>query len=249
MRLPAQNQGVARCGKRDFVHALDNRPLATPAMTARVPDRRRPPALLGPARELPPVAQRRAADPVPLRRLPRDPPPLPAARLPRGRGAVTRRRNRSTSKRSGIRAIRVGEMRYVARAAPRARPADGRGRAGVARPRRRGARPRAARRRFAFVRSVRHKPRANPSPADGAPGGMTDAKWRAGFRALARHGLRFDLQTPWWHLARSGAARRPTSRHADHPQSHRPAGRSQRRRHRRLAARDGDARRVPERRR
>jgi predicted TIM-barrel fold metal-dependent hydrolase len=41
---------------------------------------------------------------------------------------------------------------------------------------------------FAFVRSVRHKP---------PPGAMLDAKWRAGFAALARNGLRFDLQTPW----------------------------------------------------
>ena len=54
---------------------------------------------------------------------------------------------------------------------------------------------------FPFVRSIRHKPRANRSPADGAPGGMTDAKWRAGFALLARNRLRFDLQTPWWHLA------------------------------------------------
>jgi predicted TIM-barrel fold metal-dependent hydrolase len=54
---------------------------------------------------------------------------------------------------------------------------------------------------FPFVRSVRHKPRANRSPGDGAPGGTTDAKWRAGFGELARLRLRFDLQTPWWHLA------------------------------------------------
>lgn len=54
---------------------------------------------------------------------------------------------------------------------------------------------------FAFVRSVRHKPRANRSPADAAPGGMSDARWRSGYAQLARHGLRFDLQTPWWHLA------------------------------------------------
>lgn len=54
---------------------------------------------------------------------------------------------------------------------------------------------------FAFVRSVRHKPRANPSPGDAAPGGTTDAKWRAGYAHLLRNGLRFDLQTPWWHLA------------------------------------------------
>lgn len=53
---------------------------------------------------------------------------------------------------------------------------------------------------FSFVRSVRHKPRANRSPADAAPGGMTDARWRQGYAHLARNGLRFDLQTPWWHL-------------------------------------------------
>jgi len=54
---------------------------------------------------------------------------------------------------------------------------------------------------FDFVRSVRHKPRANPSPNDAAPGGMTDSKWRAGFARLSPLGVRFDLQTPWWHLA------------------------------------------------
>ena len=54
---------------------------------------------------------------------------------------------------------------------------------------------------FSFVRSVRHKPRANPSPGDAAPGGMTDSRWREGYAQLARNGLRFDLQTPWWHLA------------------------------------------------
>lgn len=56
-----------------------------------------------------------------------------------------------------------------------------------------------------FVRSVRHKPRANPAPGDAAPGGMTDASFRAGFAQLARHGLRFDLQTPWWHLREARA--------------------------------------------
>ena len=54
---------------------------------------------------------------------------------------------------------------------------------------------------FAFVRSVRHKPRANRSPADATPGGMTDAQWRKGYAELGRNQLRFDLQTPWWHLA------------------------------------------------
>lgn len=53
---------------------------------------------------------------------------------------------------------------------------------------------------FPYVRSVRHKPRANASPQDGAPGGTADAKWRAGFARLDPLGLRFDLQTPWWHL-------------------------------------------------
>ena len=51
-----------------------------------------------------------------------------------------------------------------------------------------------------FVRGVRHKPRANANPRDGAPGGMTDAGWRSNFKTLAKLGLRYDLQTPWWHL-------------------------------------------------
>lgn len=53
---------------------------------------------------------------------------------------------------------------------------------------------------FSFVRSIRHKPRANSSPAEGAAGGMTDSVWRRGYDLLRRFGLRFDLQTPWWHL-------------------------------------------------
>ncbi len=53
---------------------------------------------------------------------------------------------------------------------------------------------------FEFVRGIRHKPRANASPLDSTPGGMMDSTWRAGFAGLARRGLRFDLQTPWWHL-------------------------------------------------
>ena len=51
-----------------------------------------------------------------------------------------------------------------------------------------------------FVRSVRQKPRANASASDRAAGGMADRQWRNGFAELRRHGLRFDLQTPWWHL-------------------------------------------------
>jgi predicted TIM-barrel fold metal-dependent hydrolase len=30
---------------------------------------------------------------------------------------------------------------------------------------------------------------------------MDDPRWRDGYALLERHGLSFDLQTPWWHLA------------------------------------------------
>lgn len=53
---------------------------------------------------------------------------------------------------------------------------------------------------FRFVRGIRHKPRANVTARAGAPGGMTDVQWREGYAALARSGLHFELQTPWWHL-------------------------------------------------
>jgi predicted TIM-barrel fold metal-dependent hydrolase len=53
---------------------------------------------------------------------------------------------------------------------------------------------------FGFVRGIRHKPRANASPRDAQPGGMMDGAWREGYALLARHGLHFELQTPWWHL-------------------------------------------------
>ena len=58
----------------------------------------------------------------------------------------------------------------------------------------------AQQRAFPFVRGIRHKPRANVSAGDSEPGGMTDARWREGFARLGAMGLRFDLQTPWWHL-------------------------------------------------
>jgi predicted TIM-barrel fold metal-dependent hydrolase len=61
---------------------------------------------------------------------------------------------------------------------------------------------------FDFVRSVRQKPRANASPADHTPGGMTERRWRAGFAQLHSHRLRFDLQTPWWHLHEAAALAR-----------------------------------------
>jgi predicted TIM-barrel fold metal-dependent hydrolase len=49
---------------------------------------------------------------------------------------------------------------------------------------------------FAFVRGIRHKPR---------PGAMGSTRWRAGYAFLARHGLRFDLQTEWTELADAAA--------------------------------------------
>lgn len=55
-----------------------------------------------------------------------------------------------------------------------------------------------------FVRSVRHKPRSNAAPG-GAHGGMFDPSWRSGFSLLAPLDLRFDLQTPWWHLGEARA--------------------------------------------
>lgn len=64
---------------------------------------------------------------------------------------------------------------------------------------------------FPLVRSVRHKPRAAASPGEvqaGAPGSMGCPRWRAGYALLARHGLSFDLQTPWWHLAEAAALAR-----------------------------------------
>ena len=53
---------------------------------------------------------------------------------------------------------------------------------------------------YAFVRGIRHKPRANSSANDTAAGGMRDAQWRAGYARLGPNGLHFELQTPWWHL-------------------------------------------------
>jgi len=59
-----------------------------------------------------------------------------------------------------------------------------------------------------LVRGIRHKPSAAPSPdavVPDAPGSMGDPRWRAGYARLARHGLSFDLQTPWWHLREAAA--------------------------------------------
>jgi predicted TIM-barrel fold metal-dependent hydrolase len=61
----------------------------------------------------------------------------------------------------------------------------------------------AAQAAFALVRGVRHKPAAAAdarAARRGAPGSMDDPAWRRGYARLARHGLSFDLQTPYWHL-------------------------------------------------
>lgn len=54
-----------------------------------------------------------------------------------------------------------------------------------------------------LVRGIRHKPHAVASARDakrGHAGSMDDPAWRRGYECLERHGLSFDLQTPWWHL-------------------------------------------------
>jgi len=57
--------------------------------------------------------------------------------------------------------------------------------------------------KFELVRSVRHKPVGATSPAEVMAGKrtqMSDARWRDGYALLVRHGLHFELQTPWWNL-------------------------------------------------
>ncbi len=57
---------------------------------------------------------------------------------------------------------------------------------------------------YPLVKGVRHKPRAAVAPGEvriGAPGSMGCERWQTGYAMLAKHGLSFDLQTPWWHLA------------------------------------------------
>jgi len=57
--------------------------------------------------------------------------------------------------------------------------------------------------RTPLVRAIRHKPRSSARREDakrGQPGSMDDPRWRDGYALLAKHGLHFELQTPWWHL-------------------------------------------------
>ena len=61
----------------------------------------------------------------------------------------------------------------------------------------------AAHAQFPFVRGLRHKPTTASAPDRidrSAAGSMRDPAWRRGYAALARHGLHFELQAPWWHV-------------------------------------------------
>ena len=59
---------------------------------------------------------------------------------------------------------------------------------------------------------------------------MDDPKWRRGYALLGRHGLSFDLQTPWWHLdaaadlARDFAATQIVINHTALPADRSPEG-------------------------
>ncbi len=62
----------------------------------------------------------------------------------------------------------------------------------------------AAQAAFPLVRGIRHKPKAAPAPdrvERGVPGSLSCPRFARGFSRLARYGLSFDLQVPWWHLA------------------------------------------------
>ena len=209
----------------------------------RLRHRRRAPALLGPDAQLPSVAVRRAADRVSLRRLPRDP---PAATCPTDYRADAApfevvahgvRRDRMGSR--AIRSARCATSRRCAasiglptvavaqawldRADDAAQCSSGRRRS-----------------RSCAACATSRAPTASPS--DAAPGGMTDATWRAGYRAAAPQRPALRPADAVVASARGGAARARLPRHADHPQPHRAAGRSQRRGPRRLEARDGATR-------
>lgn len=59
--------------------------------------------------------------------------------------------------------------------------------------------------RYPLVKGVRHKPASLPRSeyrsGHGLAGSLECPRYRRGYAALARHGLIFELQVPWWHLA------------------------------------------------
>lgn len=63
---------------------------------------------------------------------------------------------------------------------------------------------------FPLVHSVRHKPGGPASPGEvgHTRTKLSDLRWRDGYALLARHGLHFDLQTPWWNLPEAAALAR-----------------------------------------
>ena len=63
---------------------------------------------------------------------------------------------------------------------------------------------------FPLVRSVRHKPGgpSRPEEVGSVRTLMSDTRWHDGFALLAKHGLAFDLQTPWWNLGEAVALAR-----------------------------------------
>ncbi|MET1085175.1 MAG: amidohydrolase family protein [Burkholderiales bacterium] len=59
--------------------------------------------------------------------------------------------------------------------------------------------------RYPLVRAVRQKPRVVSRREDyredfAEPGSMRCPQWRDGYARLARYGLMFELQAPWWHF-------------------------------------------------
>ena len=211
--------------------------------------RRCAPAFLGPDAQLPPVAARRAADPVPLRRLPARSGGAICPTITARTRAATSSKHRSMSRPNGIRAIPSARCATSQALRERVRIADGRGGAGLARPCRRARACSSSRRRSTSCAASATSRAPTRRPATAAPGGMTDAAWRAGFaRARAATACASTCRR------RGGTCTRRRSWRADFPDTQiilnhtgLPADRSADG-HRRLEARDGDARRVPERR-
>ena len=163
----------------------------------------------------------------------------------------TRWSRRSMSRPSGTRSDPVGETPLAAGDHRRDRlPARDRGRRPARRSRGRGgARGHAA---FPQVRGIRHKPRPRPV-ADRRWKETRPARWatRPGGAASPCSTLPRPVVRPADALVapgRGGGARPRLPGHADHPEPYRPAGGPQRRRPRRLAPGDGDARRRAQRR-
>ncbi|MGO4331236.1 amidohydrolase [Cupriavidus sp. 2TAF22] len=69
----------------------------------------------------------------------------------------------------------------------------------------------AAQAAFPMVRGIRQKPvtsTTHAGAARGMAGSMDDERWRQGYALLARHGMSYDLQAPWWNLDQAAALAR-----------------------------------------